>query len=82
MKTDHCEHPNHEQYFKAFLAKYPTASKHREYGIINDVDPEKWARDLEHPERNTAKCCQVCSISEDLKSASLRNISTSNYLSM
>jgi hypothetical protein len=82
MKTDLCEHPNHEQYYKAFLDKYPTASKHGGYWAIIDVDPEEWAKDLEHPQKNTAKCCQVCSISEDIKRASFRNISTSNYLSM
>jgi hypothetical protein len=79
MKTDHCEHPNHEAYFEAFLTKYPTASKHEGYGAIIDVDPEEWAADLENPKKNTAKCCQMCSISEGIKRASFRNISTSNH---
>jgi len=70
MKTDYCEHPNHEQYYKAFLAKYPTASKHGGYGAIITVNPENWARDLENPKKNTVKCCQMCSISEDIKRVS------------
>jgi len=81
MKTDHCEHPNHEQYSEAFSAKYPTASKHWGYWAIINADPKVWAKDLEYPQKNTAKCCQVCSISEDIRT-SFRNISISNYLSM
>jgi len=76
MKTNYCEHPNHEAYFEAFLMKYRTASKHEGYGAIIDVDPEEWAVDLENPKKNTTKCCQVCSISEGIKRATFRNIST------
>jgi len=49
MKTDHCEHPNHEQYSEAFSAKYPTASKHWGYWAIINADPKVWAKDLEYP---------------------------------
>ena len=80
MKTDYCEHPNHEEYFEAFLTTYPTASLHEGYGVIIDVDPEEWAADLESPSKNTAKCCQMCSITESIKRASFRNLSTSTYL--
>jgi hypothetical protein len=70
METDHCcEHPNHKQYFKAFLTKYPTASKHEGYGTIITVNPEDWARDLENPKKNTVNCCHMCSISEDIQRA-------------
>ena len=30
------------------------------------VDPKDWSIDLEHPGKNTTKCCQVCSIAEDI----------------
>jgi len=39
------------------------------YGTIITVNPEDWARDLENPTKNTVKCCQMCSISEDIKRA-------------
>ena len=58
MKTDHCEHLNHEQYVEAFLKKYPTAKRGAKYAIIT-VNPEDWAIDLENPKKNTVKCCQL-----------------------
>jgi hypothetical protein len=79
MKTDYCEHPNHKQYFKDLLAKYPTASKHDGYGAIITANPEDWGADLEHPEKNTVKCCQMCSISEGIKRTTFENISTSKH---
>ncbi len=62
----HCENPRHKQHLKRFLKKYSTADKNGEFAIIT-VNPEEWAVDLEHPEKNTAKCCQMCSIQEDIK---------------
>jgi hypothetical protein len=56
----HCENPQHKQHLKRFLKKYPTADKNGEFPIIT-VNPEDWAIDLEHPEKNTVKCCQMCS---------------------
>jgi hypothetical protein len=61
-----CQNPRHRQHLKAFLKKYPTASKEAEFTII-DVDPQTWISDLEHEERNTAKSCQMCSIQKDTK---------------
>ena len=71
----HCEHPNHENYLKAFLKKYPTANKDAHFSV-NMVDPEEWfiSDDLK---KNTAKCCQMCGINEDIARASYRNTSTS-----
>ena len=62
----HCENPHHKQHLKAFLTQYPTANKNAECAIIK-VNPDDWAIDLEHPEKNTVKCCQMCSIQEDIK---------------
>jgi hypothetical protein len=59
-----CENPRHKQHLKRFLKKYPTADKNGEFAIIT-VNSEDWAIDLEHPEKNTVKCCQMCSIQED-----------------
>jgi hypothetical protein len=61
-----CENPRHKQHLKAFLKEYPTADKEGEFAIIT-VNPEDFAVDLEHPEKNTVKCCQMCSIREDIK---------------
>ena len=80
MMTDHCEHPNHEEYFEAFLAKFPTASKHEGYGAIIDVNPDGWGADLENPKKNTAKCCQMCSITEGIKRSSFENMSISKHI--
>ncbi|MGC1132362.1 MAG: hypothetical protein WA941_06040 [Nitrososphaeraceae archaeon] len=74
-KADHyCQHPNHENYLKTFLKKYPTANKVAHFSI-NMVHPEEWyiSDDLK---KNTTKCCQMCSISEDIVRAYKRNIST------
>jgi hypothetical protein len=64
-----CENPNHKQHLKVFLKKYPTANRNAKFAIIT-VNPEDWAIDLEHPEKNTIKCCQMCSIQESIKQAS------------
>ena len=61
-----CENTRHKQHLKRFLKKYPTADKKGEFAIIT-VNSEDWAIDLEHPEKNTVKCCQMCSIQEDIK---------------
>ena len=61
-----CENPRHKQHLQRFLKKYSTADKNGEFAIIT-VNSEDWAIDLEHPEKNTAKCCQMCSIQEDIK---------------
>ena len=61
-----CENPRHKQHLKRFLKKYPAADENEEFAIIT-VNPEDWAIDLEHPEKNTIKCCQMCSIQEDIK---------------
>jgi sarcosine oxidase gamma subunit len=59
----HCEHPNHVNYLKAFLKKYHTANKDAHFSV-NMVDPEEWY--ISDEEKNTTKCCQMCSISEDI----------------
>ena len=62
-----CENPSHKEYLKAFLKKFPSASPDAKSAII-DVNPNDWwAVDLKHPENNTAKCCQMCSITEGIK---------------
>jgi hypothetical protein len=59
---------------KAILNKYPTANK--DAGIsINLVNLEEWWIS-DNLTENTVKCCQMCSISEDIARASFRNIST------
>jgi hypothetical protein len=73
-KTD-CEHPKHSEYLKAFLKRYPTSNKDAHFSI-NLVDPEEWYIS-DDSKKNTTKCCQMCSISEDIVRASFRNISTS-----
>ncbi len=50
----HCENPRNKQHVKAFLKKYPTASKDAEFTII-DVNSNDWIADLEHEDRNTVK---------------------------
>jgi len=74
MQTD-CEHPKHIEYLEAFLKEYPTANKDAHFSI-NMVDPEQWfiTDDLK---KNTAKCCQMCGINEDIAKAYKRNMSTS-----
>jgi hypothetical protein len=61
-----CKNPRHKLYLQKFLKKYPTADKNGEFPITA-VNPEDRAIDLEHPEKNTVKCCQMCSIQEDIK---------------
>lgn len=60
-----CENPNHDEYIEAFSRKYPTAKRDAHYTIIT-VDPEHWWIS-DNQKKNTVKCCQVCSISEDIK---------------
>ena len=45
------------------LRKYPGADG--KFGII-DVEPGEWLVNLEYPEKNTAHCCQLCCIFEDI----------------
>lgn len=69
MKTDHCVHPNLEDYMGAFLENSLLAKRDAHYVIIT-VDQEEWAISLENPDKNTVKCCQVCSINEGMRRAS------------
>ena len=62
----HCENPRYKQHLRRFLTNYPTADKNGEFAIIT-VNSADWVIDLEHPEKNTVKCCQMCSIQEDIK---------------
>ena len=73
-QIDYCEHPKHEEYLEAFLKKYPTAKKDTHFAI-NMVDPEEWLIS-DNTKQNTVRCCQMCSISEDIARAGYRNIST------
>jgi len=53
-KTDHCcQHPNHENYLKAFLKKYPTANRDAHFTIIT-VDSEEWYIS-DDPKKNTTR---------------------------
>ena len=72
-----CENPRHKQHLRRFLKKYPTADKNGEFPIIT-VNPEDWAIDLEHPEKNTVSCCQMCSIQEDIERVSGTNWNASS----
>jgi len=63
-----CQNPGHKEHLKNFIRKYPSA-KDRVPDTIITVNPEDWAIDLEHPEKNTVKCCKMCSIQEDIKRA-------------
>jgi hypothetical protein len=60
----------HKQHLKRFLKKYPMADKNGELPIIT-VNPEDWAIDLDHPERDTVQCCQMCSIQEDINQVTI-----------
>lgn len=73
-QTNLCEHPKHEEYLEEFLKKYPTADKDVHFAI-NMVDPEEWLIS-DNAKKNTVRCCQMCSISEDIARAGYRNIST------
>ena len=46
-----CQNSRHKQHLKRFLKKYLTADKNGEFAIIT-VNPEDWAIDLDHPEKN------------------------------
>ena len=61
-----CENPRHNSHLKAFLKKFPSVSPNAKFTAI-DMDPLYWWVDLTHPEKNTAKCCRICSIQEDIK---------------
>ena len=74
QKNDLCEHPKHKEYLEAFLRKYPTANRDTHFPI-NMIDPEEWLIS-DNPKKNTVRCCQMCSISEDIPRAGFRNIST------
>ena len=75
-----CKNPRHKQHLKRFLKKYPTSDKNGEFPIIT-VNPEDWAISLEDPKTNTTECCQVCSISEDIISASSQRNEPDRYCS-
>lgn len=36
-------------------------------GKFGIVEPGEWLVNLEHPEKNTAHCCQLCCVLEDTK---------------
>ena len=77
-KTDHyCQHPNHEKYLKAFLKKYPIANKDAGFSINMVISEEWYISDDPKKNTTTTRCCQMCSISEDIARASFRNISIS-----
>jgi hypothetical protein len=58
-----CECPRHDEHVKNFIRKYPGADG--KFGIV-DVEPGGWLVNLEHPEKNTAHCCQLCCVFEDI----------------
>jgi hypothetical protein len=62
-----CENPNHKEYVRNFVKKYPTAK-----GNVPDetiiVDPRYWYIS-DNPKENTTRCCRVCSIQEDINRA-------------
>ncbi|MGB7662280.1 MAG: hypothetical protein WBL67_06050 [Nitrososphaeraceae archaeon] len=65
-----CENPNHKQHGKNFVKKYPTA-KGNVLDTIIMVNPRFW--DIsDNPKENTTRCCQVCSIQDDIKRATNR----------
>ena len=57
-----CECPRHKKHVKDFIKKNPRADGI--FGII-DVEPGEWLVNLDHPEKNTAHCCQLCCVLED-----------------
>jgi hypothetical protein len=65
---NHCEHPKHDEQMEAFFRKFPSADREGDSPIIF-VDPKYWWVS-DNPKENAAKCCMVCSISEDIKRAS------------
>ena len=50
-----CECPRHEKHVRDFIRKNPGADGI--FGIV-DVELGEWPINLEHPEKNTAHCCQ------------------------
>ena len=67
MKSKY-KNPNHKQHVANFVKKYPTAKGNVPKTSIM-VDPKDWAIALEDSSKNTAECCQVCSIAEDIARA-------------
>jgi hypothetical protein len=59
-----CQCPRHNEHVKNFIRKYPRADG--KFGIV-DVEPGEWLVNLEHPEKNTAHCCQLCCVLEDTR---------------
>jgi hypothetical protein len=52
---------------------------------INIVDPEEWLINLEHLERNTVKCYQLCGISEVIATGIMKRkkkTKVTNHLSL
>jgi len=70
MKTDHCVHPNLEGLYGGFPRENSLLAKRDAHYVIITVDQEEWAISLENPDKNTVKCCQVCSINEGMRRAS------------
>jgi hypothetical protein len=62
LSKQRCECPRHKKHVKDFIKKYPGADG--KFGIV-EVEPWKWLVNLEHPEKNTAYCCQLCCVLED-----------------
>jgi hypothetical protein len=81
MKTDHCEYPNHEDDMEAFLEKFPSCKKRCTLHNLT-VDSEEWAIPLENPDKNTIKCCQVCSITEGMRRASRSTVVVQNITAL
>jgi hypothetical protein len=50
-----------------FIRKYLGADG--KFSVIT-VNPGDWLIDLEHPKRNTVRCCQLCCVQEDIKRVS------------
>jgi hypothetical protein len=50
--------------------------------IIITVDSEEWAISLENPDKNTIKCCQVCSINEGMRRASRSTVVVQNMTAL
>jgi hypothetical protein len=77
QNKNYYQHPKHNEYLKAFLKKYPTANKDTQFSV-NLVDPKEWYIS-DDSKKNTTRCCQMCSISEDIARSSFRNVSTPDY---
>ena len=59
-----CQCPRHNEHVKNFIRKYPRADG--KFGIV-EVEPGEWLVNLEHLEKNTAHCCQLCCVLEDTR---------------